>query len=95
MATTLVTDPVPFGITGVAAAAACLFVRSCWRSAELSGGFDGPLTSKEGIFIGLDSVPITVMSILLTILHPGFWFDNMRQCSPVRGKDEFHLVDRC
>ena len=56
-------------------AAACLFIRSCWRVAELSGGFNGPLASKEGIFIALDSVPMVIMSVLLTILHPGLWFD--------------------
>lgn len=53
--------------------AACLFIRSCWRAAELSGGFNGPLASKEGVFIALDSIPIIIMSVLLIVLHPGFW----------------------
>jgi hypothetical protein len=59
---------------GSAIAAACLFIRSCWRAAELSGGFNGPLASKEGIFIALDSIPIVIMSILLTMLHSELWF---------------------
>ncbi|CAK7222874.1 hypothetical protein SBRCBS47491_005012 [Sporothrix bragantina] len=54
--------------------AACLFIRSCWRAAELSGGFNGPLASKEGVFIALDSIPILIMSVLLLVLNPGFWF---------------------
>ncbi|EPE02425.1 rta1 domain protein [Ophiostoma piceae UAMH 11346] len=60
-------------------AAACLFLRSCWRAAELSGGFNGPLASKEGVFIALDSIPMVVMSVLLVILHPGFWFGRQTQ----------------
>lgn len=61
-------------LTGAAIASACLFLRSCWRVAELSDGFNGPLASKEGIFIALDSIPITLMSVILTLLHPGYWF---------------------
>ncbi|CAK7229118.1 hypothetical protein SCUCBS95973_007112 [Sporothrix curviconia] len=57
-------------------AAACLFIRSCWRAAELSGGFNGPLASQERVFIALDSIPILIMSVLLIVLHPGFWFNN-------------------
>ncbi|KAK0766676.1 hypothetical protein N5P37_000402 [Trichoderma harzianum] len=59
----------------VATAAICLFIRSCWRVAELNGGFNGPLSDKEGIFIALDSIPMIIMSVLLTITHPEFWFD--------------------
>jgi hypothetical protein len=59
-------------------AAACLFIRSCWRAAELSGGFNGPLASKEGVFIALDSIPILAMSVLLIVVHPGFWFRRQR-----------------
>lgn len=59
---------------GAAVAAACLFIRSCWRVAELSDGFNGPLAAKEGIFIALDSIPIVIMSVILTLLEPGYWF---------------------
>ncbi|KAL7961600.1 RTA1 domain-containing protein [Trichoderma compactum] len=59
----------------VATAAICLFIRSCWRVAELNGGFNGPLSDKEGIFIALDSLPMIIMSVLLTVTHPEFWFD--------------------
>ncbi|VUC28773.1 unnamed protein product [Clonostachys rosea] len=59
---------------GASVAAACLFLRSCWRVAELSDGFNGALASNEGLFIALDSIPITLMSLILTYLHPRFWF---------------------
>ncbi|UKZ54993.1 hypothetical protein TrVGV298_008809 [Trichoderma virens] len=58
-----------------ATSAICLFIRSCWRVAELNGGFNGPLSDKEGIFIALDSIPMIIMSVLLTVTHPEFWFD--------------------
>lgn len=74
-------------------AGACLFIRSSWRVAELSDGFNGPLTSKEGIFIALDSIPMIIMSALLTILHPKFWFDDSR-VGLAKRKDEFCLVNR-
>ncbi|ETS06649.1 hypothetical protein M419DRAFT_68195 [Trichoderma reesei RUT C-30] len=56
--------------------AVCLFIRSCWRVAELNGGFNGPLSSAEGVFIALDSIPMIAMSVLLTAMHPEFWFNS-------------------
>ncbi|CAI6089140.1 unnamed protein product, partial [Clonostachys chloroleuca] len=76
---TLAADPKRWFVLGAAIASACLFLRSCWRVAELSDGFNGPLASKEGIFIALDSIPITGMSIILTFLQPQFWFSNQRK----------------
>ncbi|KAL7757436.1 hypothetical protein ACKLNR_011963 [Fusarium oxysporum f. sp. zingiberi] len=70
-------------VIGLAVASACLFVRSCWRCAELSGGFNGPLASMEGVFFALDSVPIVVMTVTLTILHPELW---LRACKASSGK---------
>lgn len=62
---------------GTILAALCLFIRSCWRVAELSGGFNGPLTAKEGIFIALDSIPMLLMSLILTWLHPQLWLEDI------------------
>jgi hypothetical protein len=76
---------------GCAFAAGCLFVRSCWRVAELSDGFNGPLASKEGIFIALDSVPMIFMTTLLTALHPHFWFGHGRQ--PEKTVNEYNLAN--
>ncbi|EGX95823.1 RTA1 domain protein [Cordyceps militaris CM01] len=67
-------DPGSHAWTGAAVAAGCLFVRSCWRVAELSDGFNGRLASEEGAFIALDSVPMVIMSFCLTLLHPQYWF---------------------
>lgn len=78
--------------SGASLAAACLFVRSCWRVAELSDGFNGPLASKEGIFIALDSIPMIFMCTLLTGLHPWYWFGDGR--SSRKMVDEYNLVSR-
>lgn len=78
-------------IAGAAIAAACLLIRSIWRVAELSEGFNGPLTSKEGIFIALDSIPMVIMSVLITILHPRFWFQESRH-SILKVKGGFMIV---
>ncbi|KAH8693655.1 RTA1 like protein-domain-containing protein [Talaromyces proteolyticus] len=66
----LVEDGRKWFMIGLLVAAACLFIRSCWRVAELSDGFNGPLASMEGVFIALDSIPMVIMSVLLTVLHP-------------------------
>jgi hypothetical protein len=61
--------------------------------AELNGGFNGPLSSKEGIFIALDSIPIIIMSVLLTVIHPEFWFDKHRLLTEktMGGRVEIHI----
>jgi hypothetical protein len=37
----------------------------------------------EGVFFALDSVPIVVMTVILTILHPELW---LRACKASSGK---------
>lgn len=74
-------------------AAICLLIRSIWRVFELSEGFNGPLTSKEGVFIALDSIPMVIMSVLITTLHPRLWFHE-NQHSISRVKDGFWIVCR-
>ncbi|KAK2766133.1 hypothetical protein FQN54_007649 [Arachnomyces sp. PD_36] len=52
----------------------CIFVRSCYRVAELSGGWDGELMSDEPLFIALESVLIAVACLALNAFHPGLCF---------------------
>ncbi|KZV67665.1 hypothetical protein PENSPDRAFT_635398 [Peniophora sp. CONT] len=47
-----------------------IFVRSVYRSAELAGGFDGPITHNEKLFIIFDAVMILLALSTLVILHP-------------------------
>ncbi|KAI5463881.1 RTA1 like protein-domain-containing protein [Mariannaea sp. PMI_226] len=57
-----------FGATG------CLFVRTVFRSVELSEGFGGKLANKEVEFMILDGVMVILASLSLTICHPGYGF---------------------
>lgn len=77
----------------MAMATVCLFVRSCWRVAELSGGFNGPLASKEGIFIALDSAPMSILSILLTLFHPGLLSQKKEESNDHQRRDIHHEKD--
>ena len=63
----------PHRYAGSTVAATCLLIRSIWRVAELSDGFNGPLASMEGAFFALDSIPISIMSVLITVFHPKLW----------------------
>jgi hypothetical protein len=51
-----------------------IFVRSVFRVAELSKGFDGPLGNQEGTYMVLEGVMILIASAALTVFHPGFCF---------------------
>ncbi|KAL1841276.1 hypothetical protein VTJ49DRAFT_7278 [Mycothermus thermophilus] len=61
----------PGFVVGVFLAAAFVFVRSVFRCAELSEGFDGPLANDEVTFMVLEGTMIALTSILLTVAHPG------------------------
>ncbi|KAH7369602.1 RTA1 like protein-domain-containing protein [Rhexocercosporidium sp. MPI-PUGE-AT-0058] len=52
-------------------ATVCLFVRTIFRSVELSEGFSGKLANNETQFIVLDGVMVTLACLCLTLMHPG------------------------
>lgn len=51
-----------------------IFIRTCFRVAELSGGFTGPLINNELSYMILEGAMIIIASTLLTIGHPGTGF---------------------
>lgn len=53
----------------------CIFIRCCYRIAELSGGWGNPIMRKEDEFIVLDSVMIMIAALLFNAFHPGLCFD--------------------
>ncbi|KAF7552334.1 hypothetical protein G7Z17_g4401 [Cylindrodendrum hubeiense] len=55
-------------------ATACLFIRTLFRSVELSEGFKGELANKEVEFMVLDGVMVILASMLLTVCHPAYGF---------------------
>ncbi|GAB7348195.1 hypothetical protein MBLNU459_g6199t1 [Dothideomycetes sp. NU459] len=76
----------------------CIFIRCCYRIAELSGGWGNPIMRKEAEFIVLDSVMIMIAALVFNIFHPGLCFDrsNDSLAAPKEksaGGSEFEMVD--
>jgi hypothetical protein len=49
-----------------------IIIRSVFRCAELSGGFNGPLANDEITFMVLEGAMISIAVISITIFHPGW-----------------------
>lgn len=49
----------------------CFIVRSVYRTAELSGGYVSYLSSHEGYFLGLDSLPLLFGIATYIFFWPG------------------------
>ena len=61
-------------LAGLAVATVAIFVRCCYRVAELSRGFSSDFAQDEVAFSILESTMIVIAVIPLTVLHPGFVF---------------------
>lgn len=61
-------------LSSLGVAALCIFVRSCFRVAELSGGFHGALANQQVTFMILEGAIIIVAVGVLTACHPLFAF---------------------
>jgi len=62
-------------ITALWAAAILIFIRSVYRVAELSGGFDSAIANDEPAFMVLEGPMIILAVAVLTAFHPGLAFD--------------------
>ncbi|KAH6869510.1 RTA1 like protein-domain-containing protein [Thelonectria olida] len=51
-----------------------ILIRTAFRVAELSQGFDSEISENEPVFLVLDGTMILCASLLLTLLHPGHVF---------------------
>ncbi|KAK2780525.1 parasitic phase-specific protein psp-1 [Colletotrichum kahawae] len=72
----------------LALATVCIFWRCVFRVAELSGGWTGPLMSRQDLFIGFESVMIVVAVGGLLIFHPGFCDSELLDDKPAPPKTE-------
>ena len=69
--------------TALGIALLAIYVRSVYRVAELSEGFDGKIANYEIPYMILEGAMIIIASTLLTISHPALVFgDIWRQASP-------------
>ncbi|KAJ5773997.1 hypothetical protein N7457_008893 [Penicillium paradoxum] len=50
----------------------CIYVRSIYRTIELSEGWDGYLITHESYFIGLDGAMMIVSVAIFNVIHPGW-----------------------
>lgn len=66
----------------------CIFIRTCYRLAELSMGLDSDLANDEVAFLVLEGAMVAVAVISLSISHPGVAFQGLW------GKADFQLVNR-
>ena len=51
-----------------------IYIRSCFRVAELQGGFNGTLANEEVPFMILEGAMVVIAAISLTVAHPGLIF---------------------
>ena len=58
-------------ILAIALATITIFVRSCFRVAELKGGFNGTLANNQVLFMVLEGAMVSIAAIAVTLLHPG------------------------
>jgi hypothetical protein len=59
---------------GLSLATLTITIRSCFRVAELSGGFHGALANNQATFMVLEGAMIGIACLCLTTLHPGVAF---------------------
>ena len=52
----------------------CIFIRSIYRVAELSEGWNGALIQNQHLFIGFEGAMVVVAVLVLNMFHPGYCF---------------------
>lgn len=61
-------------LCALALATLCIFIRSIYRVAELSEGWEGALIKNQKLFIELEGVMVIVAVLSLNAFHPGLCF---------------------
>lgn len=69
----------------------CIFWRSVFRCAELSGGWTGPLMKDQNLFVGFEGVMVVIAVVVLNIFHPNVCFP-MMDGRKIGSKDATHVV---
>ncbi|THC91407.1 hypothetical protein EYZ11_009136 [Aspergillus tanneri] len=55
----------------------CIYVRSIYRTIELSEGWSGYLITMERYFIALDGAMMVLCVAIFNIFHPGWWMSRL------------------
>ncbi|KAJ5692836.1 RTA1-domain-containing protein [Penicillium macrosclerotiorum] len=86
---TLTTGKLSYQLGAMVLSVVCIYIRSIYRTIELSQGWSGYLITHESYFIGLDGVMMVIAVVVFNIFHPG-WLLPSEILSPVP-KDETFL----
>ncbi|CCH58731.1 hypothetical protein TBLA_0A09460 [Henningerozyma blattae CBS 6284] len=65
------------------AAVIFVFIRCCYRLAELVDGWSGYIITHENYFIILDALMVSMATVLMSIFHPGLAFDGLHTSIPI------------
>ncbi|KAF3012761.1 hypothetical protein E8E14_002331 [Neopestalotiopsis sp. 37M] len=60
----------------------CIFWRCCFRVAELSDGWTGPVMKAQNLFVGFEGVMVIVAVLVLNVWHPNICFRGMENYLP-------------
>lgn len=64
-----------------------VYIRCCYRLAELVDGWSGHLITHEVYFIILDGLMVAIATVTMTVFHPGFAFEGRKYSIPItKGK---------
>ncbi|KAK1980696.1 putative RTA1 domain protein [Colletotrichum cereale] len=66
----------------------CIFIRTCYRLAELSMGLDSDLANDEVAFLVLEGAIVAIAVVALSIFHPGVSFQGLW------ARADFRLINR-
>jgi hypothetical protein len=75
-------------VCAIAIGTVCIFIRSVYRVAELSEGWEGHLIRQQWLFVGLEGVMVAVGVIALTIAHAAFWIGDVGGKKQVETKQD-------
>ncbi|PSR83986.1 parasitic phase-specific protein PSP-1 [Coniella lustricola] len=64
-------------VAALSIATLCIFVRCCFRLAELSGGWTGELMRNQTLFLVFEGVMVFLATAVLVIMHPVWSFKPM------------------
>ncbi|KAI0125259.1 RTA1 like protein-domain-containing protein [Xylariales sp. AK1849] len=70
-------------LVALALATLAILWRSVFRVAELSGGWTGPIMTKQGLFYGMEGALIIFACLILNIFHPSICFKQMIDSSAI------------
>ncbi|KAH7106661.1 RTA1-domain-containing protein, partial [Auriculariales sp. MPI-PUGE-AT-0066] len=71
-------------ITGLIISAVFLFIRTVYRTIELTDGWDGTIITNQALFNWCDGMPISVAMLTLNAFHPGRLVYNKDRVLPQR-----------